>query len=43
LRMLADAIALVEWPEVRIGHAVAPQEPEGQLVSNGVKAPSNVP
>jgi integrase len=32
LRVLADAIACIEWPEVKIGRAGVPQEPKGQLM-----------
>jgi len=35
LRILADAIARVEWPEVKIRRAGVPQEPKGQLASSG--------
>jgi hypothetical protein len=35
LRILADAIACIEWPEVKICRADVPKEPKGQLPSSG--------
>jgi len=35
LRILADAIACIEWPEVKVCRADVPKEPKGQLPSSG--------